>query len=162
MKEIQLTQGKVALVDDEDFEYLNQWKWYAHTSKKSNTFYAARNSLKINGRTKRIKMHTFIYDKNNSEILIDHINNNGLDNRKSNLRICNHNQNQQNKLIYKSNTSGYKGVFWHKAANKWGSRIGLNCKIIYLGVYKNKIDAAKSYNEAAIKFYGEFAKLNEI
>ena len=162
MKEIQLTQGKVALVDDDMYEYLNQWKWYAYTSKKSKTFYAARNSLKINGVRKRIKMHIFIYDKNNPNILVDHINNNGLDNRKCNLRICTHKQNQQNKLIFKSNTSGYKGVFWHKLANKWASRIGLNRKMIYLGVYINKVEAAKAYNIAAIKFYGEFAKLNEI
>ncbi len=91
---------------------------------------------------------------------VDHINGDGLDNRKENLRICDTSKNVINRSIGKINTSGYKGVNWRKKSKKWVARIGFNNKRIYLGDFNNKEDAARAYDTAALKYYGEFAKLN--
>jgi len=160
-KEIQLTQGKVAIVDDEDFEYLNQWKW--HCKINGNNFYAVRSIKYTNGKyDKKIVMHRFLLNVSNSRLHVDHVNNDSLDNRKINLRICTHDENLRNRKINLNNTSGYKGVYWHKIGKKWTSVIGINKKIIYLGLFINPIDAARAYNAAALKYHGEFANLNKI
>lgn len=155
MKEIQLTQGKVALVDDEDFEYLNQWRWKFHHN------YAIRTTKKLNICCD-IAMHRIIMKNTDINFITDHINGNTLDNRKCNLRLCNKQQNSWNRKIHKNNSSGYKGVIFIKSLNKYKSLIIYNKKLYYLGVFYDKKDAAKAYNKAAIKFFGEFAKLNEI
>ena len=157
MKEIQLTQGKVALVDDEDFEYLNQWKWHLH--KNGNQLYA-RIVFYENKKRKGIYMHRFILEP--KEKCIDHMNGNGLDNRKCNLRICERHENALNRSININNLSGFKGVSWHKPSEKWRAQIQYKKICYHLGNYEKRIDAAKAYNKAAIKFHGEFAKLNEI
>ena len=159
MKEIQLTQGKVALVDDEDFEYLNQWKWYAHNH--HGKFYATR-SIRINGKKKTVRMHRVIVNNTNPKMHTDHQNGDSLDNRRMNLRICTASENCRNTKKYIHNTSGYKGVTWNKAVKKWVARIELNKKRNHLGYFIDIKDAAHAYNEAAIKFHGAFAKLNEI
>ena len=160
MKEIQLTQGKVALVDDEDFEYLNQWKWQAN-KKKSKKFYAWRGK-KIDGRYRMIYLHRFLLKLTDKKIFVDHVNMDTLDNRKENLRICTHSQNQMNKNKNSRNSLGYKGITYDKRVNRYYASITLDKKTFYLGGYIDPIDAAKAYNKAAIKFFGEFAKLNEI
>ena len=160
MKEIQLTQGKIALVDDENYEYLNQWKWYARKS-RNNNYYAGRYFYIKKGFRIYISMHTDILNPN-KQFIIDHINNNGLDNRKINLRICTNAENMKNRPLYKNNSSGFKGVNWSIKSKKWYAYIRNN-KIMYnLGCYINVKDAAKAYNNAAIKFHGEFANLNKI
>lgn len=93
---------------------------------------------------------------------IDHINGDKSDNRKSNLRICTNSENLRNRGSQSNNTSGYKGVSWSKELKKWRTQICINKKHIHVGLFKDKIEAAKAYNEAAIKYHGEFAKLNEI
>ena len=151
MKKIFLTQNKVALVDDEDYEYLNQWKWYAH--KKGKKWYAE------SWTGYKIKMHTLIMNTPiNFEV--DHKDHNGLNNQKYNLRICTHSQNVKNSSKRSDNTSGYKGVFWYKQTNKWAAGISVNNKRIHLGYFEHKEDAAKAYNIAAIEHHGEFAQLN--
>jgi hypothetical protein len=92
----------------------------------------------------------------------DHINGDGLDNRRDNLRVCNCAQNQRNRGKQNNNQSGLKGVSWHKKGKKWITQLKLNKKNIYLGLFKNKERAAVAYNEAATKYHGEFARLNEI
>ena len=159
MKEIQLTQGKVALVDDEDFEYLNQWKWYANNMKGN--FYATKAITVSKCKQKIISMHRLIM-KPEKGYVIDHIDGNSLNNQKNNLRICTHAENMRNSKIYSNNTSGFKGVYWHKQTAKWMAYISYNNKITHLGLFINPKDAARAYNEAAIKFHVEFAKLNEI
>jgi len=159
-KEIQLTQGKVAIVDDEDFEYLNQFRWCAN-QKKNNRFYAYRGK-KINGKYTMIYLHRFILKIIDKKIFVDHANMDTLDNRKINLRICSHSQNQMNKQIQKNNSSSFKGVHFDKRCNKFFAVITLNRKRIWCGYYIDPIDAAKAYNEAALKYHGEFAKLNKI
>lgn len=159
MKEIQLTQGKVALVDDEDFEYLNQWKWYAN---KLNVKFYARRNVRINKKNAGyLLMHRFIMNPDIG-LVVDHINGNTLDNRKCNLRICTYSGNRWNSFKTIDNKSGYKGVHWHKLGKKWKATIEINKTKHYLGLFHNIKQAAKAYNEAAIKFHGEFAKLNEI
>jgi hypothetical protein len=93
---------------------------------------------------------------------VDHINGNPLDNRKENLRICTHKQNGKNYSIPNNNTSGYKGVRWHKRDKIWEAFITVECKQRYLGRFKDIKDAVKCYNQNAIILYGEFAKLNEV
>ena len=155
MKEIQLTQGKVALVDDEDYEYLNQWKWHV-----SNGNYARRTiyNFKL---CKALFMHREIM-KVSKGLLVDHINGNSLDNRKLNLRICTNSQNLRNRLKNINNTSGYKGVRLINSTKKWRAQIWLNSKYYHLGLFNNIKDAARAYNAAAIKYHGEFANLNKI
>ena len=152
MKEIKLTQGKVAIVDDEDFERLNQFKWYAHKSR--HCFYAGRNSIK----RKTIKMHREILSIQNS-MKIDHRNGNGLDNRKENLRICTNQQNCFNrKHSHKDNNLGIKGVHWNKECNKFLAQIMLSGKKIYLGVFNVLGDADSAYRFAEEKYFREFAR----
>lgn len=160
VKEIQLTKGQVTLVDEHMFDYLNQWKWYAN--KINGKFYAVRN-LRINKKYAGcILMHRLITNNNDSKMHTDHCNANTLDNRKENLRICTAQQNNFNRNIGICNTSGFKGVSWHKVAKKYSVTIEKNKKKHYLGLYKDIKEAAKIYNQAAIKFFGEFANLNKI
>tara|TARA_R110000868_G_scaffold146432_1_gene367237 strand:- start:666 stop:1151 length:486 start_codon:yes stop_codon:yes gene_type:complete len=159
MKEIQLTQGKVALVDDEDYDYLMQWKWFAN--KKGSTFYAVR-SLHSNNVRKTIFMHRLITNNINTKMQTDHLNGNGLDNRKINLRICTTSQNSMNRGLQINNTTGFKGVNYDKFSNKFRAQIRVNNIYKNLGYYIDPKDAARAYNEAAIKLHGEFANLNKI
>jgi len=158
MKQIPLTQGKFALVDDEDFEYLNQFKWCA--LKRPHTFYAVRNLPNGKGKQKLIGMHRVILKVTDGEIECDHIDWNGLNNQKSNLRLCTSAQNEKNKKPIEGRASKYKGVCWHKGAKKWYSQIIIKNKKTYLGCFIDEIEAAKAYDEMAKLHFGEFAYLN--
>jgi hypothetical protein len=153
MKEIQLTQGKVALVDDEDYEWLNQWKWYCAKG------YACRGG-KRDGKAIQVYMHREII-KTPDGMYTDHINLNRSDNRKINLRTCTLTQNICNRNLQCNNTSGYRGVAWHKANKKWVAVIAVNRNKIYLGSFFDAKEAAIVYNKAAIKYFGEFACTND-
>jgi len=156
---IKLTQGKYAIVDPEDFEKLNAYKWYA-VNNHNNTFYAARGAERNNGKRKFVRMHQQIM-KPPKGYCVDHENHEGLDNRKINLRIATPAQNSYNrKKISKPSSSKYKGVSWVKRENKWQALIRYKGKRIFLGYFDDEIEAAKAYDEAAKKYYGEFAKLN--
>lgn len=159
MKEIALTNGGTALVDDEDFESLNRFKW--RRSDQGKGHYAVRNEgvYKL-GTFKLILMHRAIKDAQKGQIL-DHINGNGLDNRKDNLRFCTHAQNMQNQRSKNvAGTSRYKGVHWHPRGNSWRARIVVNKKSISGGCYAIEADAAKAYDALAAQHFGEFARLN--
>jgi len=156
MKEIQLTQGKVALVDDEDFDRLKDFHWYAR--KTGDTFYAAY-KIKKNGKSTTFYMHRVILNAHD-EALVDHHDGNGLNNQKINLRLCNHSDNMRNTRIPKNNKSGFKGVSWHKKSGKWRSVIKAEGKHKHLGLFTTDIAAAEAYNEAAKKYFGEFARIN--
>lgn len=159
MKKIKLTRGKFALVDDVDFDYLNQWKWFCEAS-----HHAARDQhIGMDGKKeikKRIKMHRLIMDAPGG-MEVDHIDGNPLNNQRSNLRVVTHAQNQKNLKIPRHNTSGYKGVYWDKVRQKWIAAIHSG-KTINLGGFITKEEAAKRYNEAAIERFGEFARLNNV
>jgi len=159
-REIKLSKGQVAIVDDADFEFLNQWKW--STTGHGVKFYAHRVKT-INGVSCHILMHRLLMGLSIGEkVYVDHINNNGLDNRRANLRIVTKKQNAYNSLPIIGKKSEYKGVCFDKQRLKWRASICPNRKYIVLGIFKEEIDAAKAYNDAAIKHYGEFAYLNKI
>ena len=158
-KEIQLTQGKVAIVDDEDYDYLNQFKWYANNL--NGKFYAVRNERINKKYAGGLLMHRVIMNPIKG-FVVDHINGITLDNRKDNLRNCTHADNIKNQKLSISNKTGFRGVSWHKNKKVFESRIKSNNISYHLGTFNNAIDAAKIYNDAAIKFHGEFAKLNKI
>lgn len=157
MKEIKLTLGKVALVDDEDYEYLSQWKWYAHKQTRSG-FRAVR----INKATRKIViMARVIMGIGDGPLIVDHIDRDGLNNQRNNLRVCTKHQNNFNKSVARNSTSKYLGVSLDQWG-KWRATITLNYKQYSLGRYENEIDAAKAYNEKAKELFGEFANLNEV
>lgn len=154
MRKIKLTQGHYALVDDEDWEFVALFKWQVVISRTKK--YAAHNMS-----SSRLMMHRIIL-KAKKGMEVDHINGDGLDNTRKNLRLCTQQQNAYNRVVYKRNTSGFKGVTFHKRQKSYQARIRVNTKLIHLGRYKDKIKAAIAYNEAAKKYHGEFASLNKI
>lgn len=172
MKQIQLTQNQIALVDDEDYDYLNQWKWYAKYTKCTNNYYAIRSERnKENGIIvqKNILMHRLILGLTDPKIFGDHKDHNGLNNQRNNIRICSHNQNMQNRKSHKLHSSKYLGVSIN--INKERSNytryvvgISVNGKRVYIGSFpytlKGEIDAAKAYDKKALELFGEFANLN--
>jgi hypothetical protein len=160
-KEIQLTQGKVAIVDDEDFDYLNQWKWYVNEW-KGGKYYAVRNVRKNKKYIGYESMHRLLSNNNDKKLVTDHINGNTLDNRKSNLRICSISENCKNSIVQKNNKTGFKGVRYRKDNNKYRAEIYNNNIRYNLGTFIDPIDAARAYNDAALKYHGEFANLNII
>lgn len=160
MKQIKLTQGQFTLVDDEDYEYLNQWKWYA--AKDGRTYYACRNSSRIGGKQTSIKMHREILGLSNPKAISDHIDGNGLNNQKGNLREATKTQNNANRKSADNSASKYLGVNWLPVRKKWKAELRKNGKLFFLGRFNNEIDAAIAYNKKAVELHGEFARLNKI
>lgn len=167
MKEIALTRGRVTLVDDDLYDWLNQWKWRLVAGVR--TSYAARTDCSGGGRLNVI-MHRLIMDAP-PNMEVDHIDHNGLNNQKSNLRLCTTSQNQRNKRAALKGASKYLGVcvtqVSHKnkdgVTNSWayyGADIGYDGNVDRIGYFKNETDAAMAYDIMAIKHHGEFANLN--
>jgi len=153
MKKIPLSQGKYAVVDDEDYEWLNKWKWHYLNG------YAQRWSSYVNGKREAIRMHRVV-NVTPVGMHTDHINGNKSDNRKANLRSASPSENQYNSFVDSSNSSGYKGVSFHKGTQKWGAKISYRGKGFWLGVFESLEDAAETYDVAAYHLHGEFAKMN--
>jgi hypothetical protein len=158
MREITLKNSElVALVSDEDFEWLNQWVW--HLSKCG---YVVRQKSvpgkTASGRQKRknVTMHRLVLTTI-APLTVDHINRNRLDNRRENLRPATRSQQIQNRSINKITHSGYKGVHWHSLKEKWQARIKVNGVRKSLGYYDTKEKAHEAYKNAAIKYFGDFA-----
>lgn len=163
MREISLTQDKVALVDDEDFERLNQFKWYAHRQ-RGGKFYAGRTVHTGHGRGGphyMLHMHRFLLGlaKNQQG---GHRDGNGLNNQKYNLRPCSDGQNAKNRRKRSDSASPFKGVTWNTKAHKWYASIHGEGKRWHLGSFPDPVSAAKAYNNAARNLHGEFASLNTI
>jgi hypothetical protein len=161
MREICLTQGKVALVDDCDYDELNKFKWCAVKIGNSRTFYACR-GITIDGKQKLVSMHRVILGlaKGDGNV-VDHSDHDGLNNQRENLRVCTNIENIRNQPKQTRPTSSqYKGVTWTEARRKWVARIRNSGTRIYLGGFTSEIEAAQTYDAAAIKYHGEFACLN--
>jgi len=159
MKHILLTQNQLALVDNEDYDWLNQWKWYAQWNRGTESFYAARHSKQIKGKRTTIQMHRLILNLLDG-VDGDHINGITLDNQRHNLRPDPEGRNTQNQKTPRNNTSGYKGVSWDKRARKWKTMVTFKNKKYYAGLFDIKEDAARAYNNKALELHGEFARLN--
>ena len=154
MKKIKLTQNKFALVDDSDYSFLMKFKWCAHREKSR--WYAITNVLKDNIKTlgkTQIRMHQMIMERP----MIDHINGDGLDNRKVNLRACTHQENNMNRSKG-SGSSKFKGVYWDSDRNKWVAQIKKNRKGFYLGSFIKEEDAYKRRKNASELMFGDFDK----
>ena len=153
---LELSQGKVAIVDAEDYERLTRYKW--HIIKTTATCYGAR-SIKHRKKGQEIYMHRLII-KVPPGLFVDHIDHNGLNNRKSNLRLCTAQQNAQNHRPQRGATSKYKGVSFSKSKNLFRAMIWHNKKSVHLGYFKCEIDAAKTYDKKAKELFKEYAYLN--
>ncbi len=152
-KTLELTYGKFAIVDAEDYEWLNRYKW--HAVQEGRGWYAK--TLRRDGMP--LAMHRLIAGAPKG-LFVDHIDHNGLNNQKTNLRLCTNQQNQQNRKPNRGGTSKYKGVYWHKQHKKYRASICHNKKRLHLGYFKDEIDAAKAYDKKARELFGEFAYLN--
>lgn len=156
---IPLTQGQFAIVDAKNYEWLMQWKWCALTSKNS---YRPIRAIKKRGKWTTLYMSRFILNAPDN-LQVDHINHNILDNRESNLRICDQSQNNANQLIRMDGKSKYKGVSWDKTKKRkkrWVAEIKYYGKKFHLGHYRTETEAAKAYDAKALELFGEFAYTN--
>lgn len=156
-REIPLTQGKVAIVDAEDFDFVSRFKW--HTLRSKNGRYYAARKVRIEGTDYTILMHRFLLNAPSGKD-IDHVNRNGLDNQRHNLRLCTRSENNRNSLKRNTGKSRFKGVSWHGAGNLWKVRIYIDHKQISLGYSRCEEEAARAYDFAALNLFGEFARLN--
>ncbi len=153
MKYIKLSQGRRAKVDDEDFKRLSKLKWHF------NYGYARNNSLNANGKKTTIRMHRVILNAPKGKD-VDHINGDGLDNRKQNLRVCTRSENAMNQRLSSANTSGYKGVVWYKRSQKWRVQVNVKNKKTHVGYFNEIGKAVKAYDTAVMEHYGVFARPN--
>lgn len=156
---IRMTQPKYAKVDPSDYERLRKFEWLVKKGK--NSFYAQRRvPTGKRGKEKLVYMHQMV-TKVPEGMVIDHINQDGMDNRSANLRAATYSQNSCNRKKRPGTTrSKYKGIYWKKKIRKWQASIQFNKKRIYLGRFLDEIEAAKAYDRAAKKYHGEFACLN--
>lgn len=156
MKEIPLTQGKVTVVDDDVYEWASKFKWYAR--KGWRTFYACRTSLQKLGKRRDIFLHREIMQLPDS-IRVDHRDEDGLNNRRENLRPA---TKQQNAINYQRDggSSKFRGVCWHKQHQKWGATIRWDGRQHHLGYFKDEELAARAYDASARINHGEFARPN--
>lgn len=156
MKTIPLTQGKVALVDDADYGAVSQFKWYA--AKMGRRFYAARALPRAGGKQVIQLLHQFLVPGTSG---VDHRDGDGLNNQRFNLRPATHRQNGQG-FRHKAagTTSRFRGVYWNKRKKKWHARLKRNGNPAHLGYFSDETKAARAYDEAARKYFGDFASPN--
>lgn len=159
LKEIPLTRGQVAVVDDVDFERVMARSWYYRPPQnRSRSAYAYSGGQ--HGEPHNIALHRFILGVTDSATHVDHIDGNGLNNTRGNLRVCSRQQNTRNVPTHKDNQSGFKGVSFDKPKSRWSARICLNYRQRFLGAFRLPEDAARAYDKAAREHFGEFARLN--
>jgi len=163
MKKIKLTKGKFALVDDEDFEKVNAFKWQVRKSYTTEMWYAERKQT-IDGSSKKVNlcMHRFIMNITDKDVKIDHFDRNGLNNQKLNLRPCNSSQNGVNRKSVDNRTSKYLGVSWDGSRSRWRAATTKYYKQIHIGRFITEKEAALAYNKKAFEVHGEFANLNKV
>lgn len=157
MAEITLRSGEICLVDDDDFDMLSKFTWYV--LKRKHTSYA-RAPLRGPDRSWReLKMHRLIMNCP-QDFVVDHIDGNGLNNQKSNLRVCTFAENRRNTQSRRIATGGIKGAIQRSGSKTWASTITFQGKSFYLGRFPTMEEAARAYDAAARNFFGEFARLN--
>jgi len=158
-KEVYLTKGKVAVVDDEDFPLVSKFKWYAF--KAGYVWYAARKERGKSIGRKCILMHRFLLALPPAlHPQVDHRNRDGLDNQRHNLRLSNQSQNRANSVILVRKSSAYRGVTWDRVKKQWKAQIQKNRVHHNLGWFASEIEAAGVFDVAAKDLHGDFAVLN--
>jgi len=157
MRTISLTQGFVALVDDEDFDRVSGFKWTA-TKTKTNV-YAVHKVRTAGGRHTSQLLHRFIMDVTNPDIDVDHKDHDGLNCQRANLRLCVRGENNGN-AKKRRGTSKFKGVSWDSGRQLWRAHITVRGRLTFLGRYGDERDAAIAYDDAARSAFGEFALVN--
>lgn len=158
MIEIPLTRGYVAIVDDDCPPEILTKKWCARVARNGNV-YAVRSAPWENGRRVKEQLHRAIMNPADG-LQVDHIDGNGLNNQRSNLRVCTHAENARNRRLNKRTTTGLKGVYQRRGSDKWQARIRVDGRFLCLGQFGSKLEAAKAYDEAAVRMRGEFARTN--
>jgi hypothetical protein len=164
-REIPLTKGQVAIVDDADYERLSQYRWRAIPHKNGRKFYAGRNYVNEDGAKRTMLLHREIMQPMPHTLLsggieVDHINGDSLDNRRSNLRLVTKSENYRGRTKTPGCSSQYKGVSLVKRTGRWQAYIRANDLIYRLGTFANEVDAARAYDAHARVLFGEFARLN--
>jgi HNH endonuclease len=164
MKFLELTQGKWAQVDDEDYAYVSQWKWYASCKGARGQYYACR-TRRLGETGPRCRLLHYEVLRLRQPLaegkVIDHINREPLDCQKDNLRICTHRENLRNQRPQRRGTSRYRGVYFHKPRRKWTAKIKYDGKARYLGLFRTEYQAMMAYNAAAMGMFKLFAYVNQ-
>jgi hypothetical protein len=156
VREVPLTQGYVALVDDEDYDRVAQFRW--HIARSRGRVYATR-GYRLSGRRYDVLMHRFLLSTPEG-FETDHIDGDSLNNQRGNLRICSPSSNQANRGKPSNNRSGFKGVYWAPQRGRWRSVIRVNGRLRHLGYFESPEEAARAYDRSAYAAWGEFAHLN--
>ncbi len=158
--ELELTQGQVALIDEVDLERVLPLRWFAHHN--GDRYCVISHTDGVSRIDRALYLHRFILDAP-KDMCVDHINANALDNRRCNIRLATKQQNAMNQRRHSNNRSSrFKGVWWEVRRNKWRAYIRAEGKIKHIGLFTEEQDAARAYNLAALRYYGEFANLNQL
>lgn len=158
MKTIPLTRGKHAIVDDEDYEAVARYRWFAFQNSDSDRFYAARGN-RGGRKPHQLFMHREILGAKTGQ-QVDHVNSDTLDNRRANIRLCSGSQNICNARKMRGTSSRFKGVCFDGRNGKWIAQVGTRTERQYLGLFVDEISAARAYDEAARRLFGAFARCN--
>jgi len=156
--------GLYAIVDEEDAELVSQFRWRPYKSRYGHDlFYAFTNRRMDTRLTDNMLMHRLVMGLSKHDPDVDHVDGDGLNNSKSNLRTCTVSQNQANRHTLRADKSSvFRGVTWHKQISKWQAQVKVNGRSLYLGCFESEVDAAIAYNKAALQHFGEFARLNDV
>jgi hypothetical protein len=158
--EIALPSGDVTVVDEADLPIVTGYRWRAYRRAGDRTVYV-RAEIRHGRRTRTVPLHRFLLNAP-PRLLVDHRDHDGLNNTRSNLRLCTFSQNAANMVLLNQNTSGYKGVTYHRQIGKWQAAIKVQGRNHYLGVYADPLQAAAAYDRAAVEAFGEFALINGV
>lgn len=163
MKEIPMTKGYVALIDDDDYGRVAELQWRALVGRARTDGHCDVRAVRWDTRPGEKRMvlylHRFIVDAPDG-MEVDHKNGDTLDNRRCNLRVCTRAENQHNQRAQSGKSSTFKGVVWNKANGKWVAQIRFSGERRYLGSFCSELEAARAYDHAAVTLHGEFAKIN--